>query len=280
MKLTKIETGNFMLDGGALFGVIPKSLWQKVYPADERNLCNLAMRCLLVETAGRVVLIDTGIGTKQTEKFFSHYYLNGDYSLEKSLAAHGCRPEDITDVLLTHLHFDHVGGALTRDADSGKSLPAFPSASYWVSREQWEWAARPNRRERASFLPGNIEPLEGSIHFLEAEGEFLPGLELRFFHGHTGGLVVPLISYGGETLVYVGDLFPTAAHIPAAWVCGYDTRPLLSFTEREVFLEEAFAGDYVFYFEHDLAVECCRLEETAKGFRAGEAFSLEKFINL
>ncbi len=271
MKVHKIECGNFKLDGGAMFGVVPKSLWNKAYPADENNMCNLATRCLLVETTQKKVLIDTGLGDKQSEKFFSYYYLNGDDSLEKSLAQSGFRPEEITDVILTHLHFDHCGGAVK----AGGRL-AFPNATYWVSGPQWQWAMHPNQREKASFLLENLEPLEksGQLRFVDSDTFFSKNIQLRFYHGHTEGLMVPFIDCESHTLVYVSDLIPTAAHIPASWVCGFDTRPLISMQERETFLQESLSNGWVLFFEHDIYHECCTLKATEKGIRMDRSFPL------
>jgi glyoxylase-like metal-dependent hydrolase (beta-lactamase superfamily II) len=280
MDLYSIETGNFKLDGGAMFGVVPKSLWNKAYPADEKNMCNLALRCLLIKSDQRVILIDTGLGTKQDEKFFSYYFLNGTATLEHSLSKAGYSREDITDVILTHLHFDHCGGAVVRSADSAYR-PAFPNAHYWVSGSQWHWAMDSNQREKASYLLENFEPLEktGKLNFINREGSFGAGIELRFFNGHTEGLVVPYIHFKGRILVFVSDLIPTAAHIPLSWICGFDTRPLLSMDEHKTFLEEALAGNYTLFFEHDVYNECCTLTNTEKGIRMKESFNLKEFIH-
>lgn len=279
MHLFKIETGNFMLDGGAMFGVVPKSLWQKVYPANENNLCNLAMRSLLISVNGRNILVDTGIGNKQDEKFFSHYYLNGPCSLEGSLKENGFTKDDITDVILTHLHFDHCGGAVENNME-GNLQPAFRNAGYWVSKPQWEWALHPNPREKASFLKENILPLEesGQLKFIEENTTFLPGIELRIFNGHSSGQMIPLIRYNGKTVVFTADLIPTVAHLPAAYVCGYDTQPLVSVKERDTFLKEALENDYILFFEHDIHVECCTLTYTEKGIRMERSFTFSEFL--
>ncbi len=280
MKLYKIDCGNFKLDGGAMFGVVPKSLWNKVYPADENNMCNLSTRCLLVESTDRKVLIDTGLGTKQSDKFFSYYYRNGSFSLDASLTANGFNREDITDVILTHLHFDHSGGAVSL-ADEGKYEPTFPNATYWVSGTQWHWAMEPNLREKASFLPENFEALEksGKLRFVDQETFFSKNIQLRFFDGHTAGLMIPFIDCEHHTLVYVGDLIPIAANIPASWVCGFDTRPLISVQEKEAFLHEALKNNYVLFFEHDIYNECCTLKSTEKGIRMDKSMSLEEFLS-
>ncbi len=268
MRIYKIETGNFKLDGGAMFGVVPKSMWNKVYPADENNLCNLAMRCMLIETEDRKILIDTGIGNKQSDKFFSYYYLNGDGSLEKSLQSLTIKPEEITDVILTHLHFDHCGGAV-KTTEDGKPVLTFPNADYWISQQQWEWAMNPNQREKASFLPENYELLKakGKLRFVSKEGLFTEKIYLRFYHGHSHGLIVPYIQYKGHTLVFMADLIPTAAHIPESWVCGFDIEPLLSMEESKKFLTEALNHQYILFFEHDIDIECCTLKDTEKGIR-------------
>lgn len=280
MKLYKIECGNFKLDGGAMFGVVPKSLWNKVYPADENNMCNLATRCLLVETKDRKVLIDTGLGNKQSDKFFSYYYLNGSYSLDGSLSLSGYSREDITDVILTHLHFDHCGGAVSKTSD-GKFEPTFPNATYWVSGAQWHWAMDPNPREKASFLIENYEALEqsGKLRFVDQETFFSKNIQLRFFNGHTEGLMIPFIDCKNHTLVFTGDLLPTAANIPTSWVCGYDTKPLISMQEKEAFLQEALSNNYVLFFEHDIYHECCTLKSTEKGIRMDKSLTLEEFIS-
>ena len=274
MKITKIETGNFMLDGGAMFGVVPKTLWQKHYRANDLNLCNLSMRCLLVETAGKKILIDTGIGQKQSNDFLKHYHLNGDFSLEKSFAKAGVKFDDITDVIITHMHFDHVGGAVKMN-EAGEHVPTFPNAKYWVSKKQWNWAVSPNPREKASFLLENFMPLYqmGKIHFIEKEGAFCKGVDIRMFHGHTDGLIVPIIDYYGQKVVYIADFIPTSAHISTSWVCGYDTRPLVSMHEKQLFLKETIANKYIYFFEHDLYTECCSLKESEKGIRADEKFN-------
>lgn len=263
-----------------MFGVVPKSLWYKVYPSDKDNMCNLSLRCLLLETEGRLILIDTGIGVKQDAKFFSHYYLNGEASLEKSLSAIGFQKKDITDVILTHLHFDHCGGAIERSADKNL-IPAFPNAEYWISGPQWHWAMEPNQREKASFLLENFEPLErtGRLHFINSEGEFFDDIHLKLFNGHTEGLIVPFIHYKKHTIVYTSDLLPTAAHIPLSWICGFDTRPLISMEEHKRFLSEAYQKNYVLFFEHDIFHECCSLTDTEKGIRMKESFTLKEFLD-
>lgn len=274
MKLYTINTGNFKLDGGAMFGVVPKSIWSKLNPPDENNLCNWAMRCLLIEDDKRLILIDAGIGNKQNEKFFSHYHLNGDDSLDKSLAAHGFHRNDITDVFLTHLHFDHCGGAITRSGDA--LVPAFPYAVYWSNENHWKWATQPNEREKASFLKENILPIQqsGRLKFIQAEERLSDKIHIRWLHGHTDAMMLPEIQYKGNTIVFMADLLPSAAHIPLPYVMAYDMSPLTTLQEKKKFLDEALTNNYVLFFEHDTSVECCRLMNTEKGIRAGESFTL------
>jgi len=278
MQLYSIPTGNLKLDGGAMFGVVPKVLWSKKYPADENNLINLAMRCLLVVDGDRKILIDNGIGDKQDEKFTKHYYLNGEDTLEKSLAKHGFTKEDITDMVLTHLHFDHTGGSIEWNADKSKLIPAFKNATYWVSKAQWEWATHPNMREKASFLGENILPMEesGQLKVVEEEGELFPGFHIKFFNGHTNGQMIPHIGYKGKTVVFMADLLPSTAHIPIPWVMAYDTRPLLTLNEKETFFKDALENDYVLFFEHDIFNECCTLQATDRGPKVKETFLLEE----
>jgi glyoxylase-like metal-dependent hydrolase (beta-lactamase superfamily II) len=277
MKLYSIPTGNLKLDGGAMFGVVPKTLWSKKYPADEHNLINLAMRCLLAVDGDRKILIDNGIGDKQDEKFLKHYYLNGEDTLEKSLAKHGFTKDDITDMVLTHLHFDHTGGSIKWNEDKSKLVPAFKNANYWVSKAQWKWATEPNNREKASFLGENIFPMEesGQLKVVEEEGELFPNFSIKFFNGHTDGQMIPHIKYKDRTVVFMADLLPSTAHIPIPWVMAYDTRPLLTLQEKEAFYKEALDKDYVLFFEHDVYNECCTLEATDRGPKVKETFSLE-----
>ncbi|MGZ3850295.1 MAG: MBL fold metallo-hydrolase [Flavisolibacter sp.] len=285
MNLYSINTGYFKLDGGAMFGVVPKSIWNKINPADENNLCNWAMRSLLIEDGQHLVLIDNGIGDKQDARFFSHYYLHGEDSLEKSLARHGFQKEDITDVILTHLHFDHCGGSIVRKGD--RLVPAFPRARYWSNQEHWDWAVHPNDREKASFLKENILPIQesGQLHFVPsptrpekgplATAPFLENLSFRFVDGHTEAMMLPQIRYRDKTIVYVADLLPSAGHIPLPYVMAYDMFPLTTLHEKKRFLEEAHQQEYVLFFEHDPLIECCYLEQTERGIRAGEGFPLE-----
>jgi glyoxylase-like metal-dependent hydrolase (beta-lactamase superfamily II) len=273
MNLYVINTGNLKLDGGAMFGVVPKVMWSKLYPCDENNLCNWSMRCLLIADGDRKVLIDCGIGDKQTGKFFSNYYLNGDDTLEKSLAAHGFTPDDITDVILTHLHFDHAGGAVKWNADRTDYEVTFKNATYHTSRQQWDWATSPNNREKASFLKENILPIreKGRLNLFDGDGELFPGISYRIFNGHTDGQVIPFISYNGKTVVYMADLLPSVAHIPLPYVMSYDTRPLITLAEKEVFMAEAAQQGYILFFEHDIRYECCTVEATEKGVKLKEA---------
>ncbi len=277
MKLYSIPSGYFKLDGGAMFGVVPKSLWQRVNPPDEKNLCTWAMRLLLVEEGDRLVLIDTGIGDKQSERFFSHYEPHGDDSIDKSLARHGFAREDITDVFLTHLHFDHVGGAIVRQGD--QLVPAFPNARYWSHEDHWHWALHPNAREKASFLKENIEPIaeSGQLQLIR-EGdvpELFPGFGIRLSYGHTEAQMIPHIRYKGHTVVFCADSLPSAGHIPLPWVMAYDIRPLVTMDEKKEFLTEAAREGYVLFLEHDKDHECCTVKMTEKGPRLDRTFPLD-----
>jgi glyoxylase-like metal-dependent hydrolase (beta-lactamase superfamily II) len=278
MKLHTIDTGFFKLDGGAMFGVVPKSIWNKTNPADENNLCTWAMRCLLIEDEGRLILVDTGIGNKQDERFFSHYYLHGNASLDSSLAALGFTPDDITDVFLTHLHFDHVGGAVVRENEE-LSL-AFKNATYWSNQKQWDWAVNPNDREKASFLKENILPIHesGRLKFIPVEDgfQFTANIKVRFAYGHTEAMMLPQISYKGKQVLYMADLLPSVGHIPLPYVMAYDMFPLQTLTEKKIFLDEAVKNNYVLFLEHDAVNECCTLQLTEKGVRLNEIFKLEK----
>ena len=263
-----------------MFGVVPKVIWSKAYPCDENNLCNWIMRCLLIVDDDRRILIDTGIGTKQPEKFFSNYYLNGEASLDSSLANAGFTTDDITDVILTHLHFDHCGDAIRWNEDKTGYVPTFKNAIYHTSKKQWDWATNPNNREKASFLKENILPIKelGRLNLIEEDCDLFPRVSVRLFNGHTNGQVIPFIGYEGTTLVYMADLLPSAAHIPLPYVMSYDTRPLITLDEKSLFLDEAVNNEYVLFFEHDLYHECCTLAQTEKGIRMKEAFTLaERF---
>ncbi len=278
MKLHTINTGFFKLDGGAMFGVVPKSIWSRINPPDEKNLCTWAMRCLLVEQGDRLILVDTGIGNKQDEKFFSHYYLHGDDNLEKSLRELGYSPADITDVFLTHLHFDHCGGCIKRE--NGQLVPAFPNATFHSSNEHWDWAVNPNDREKASFLKENILPIEqsGKLQLLDTRGRqlvhFAEDFDVRISSGHTRAMMLPQLRYKGKTIVYMADLLPSHGHIPLPYVMAYDMFPLTTLEEKKQFLEEAVDKEYILYFEHDPQYECCTVERTEKGIRPKEFFNL------
>lgn len=278
MQLFTINTGYFKLDGGAMFGVVPKSIWNKLNPADENNLCNWAMRCLLVQEDNRLILIDNGMGDKQDEKFLRHYCLNGDDSLHKSLAQHGFHANDITDVFLTHLHFDHCGGSIVREGQ--QLVPAFKNATYWSNLRHWETATQPNDREKASFLKENILPIEQSeqLKFIEpTDGiAFSDSLSVRFAYGHTDAMMLPQIQYKGRTLVYMADLLPAVAHIPIPYVMAYDMFPLTTLQEKKTFLNEALENDYVLFFEHDPRYECCTLQMTERGVRQKDTFKLSE----
>lgn len=275
MELFTINAGFFKLDGGAMFGVVPKTIWQKTNPADENNLCPLAMRCLLVVDGKRAMLIDNGCGDKQSEKFFSYYYLHGDDSLVKSLAKMGMSPDDVTDNLLSHLHFDHCGGGVIREGEKVKTL--FSNATYWSNTHHWKWATEPNLREKPSFLPENILPMKetGQLKFVEDDFKF-SGVEILYASGHTDKMMLPKIQYKGRTIVFVADLLPTVGHIPLSYVMGYDTRPLISLQEKENFLKEAVANHYVLFLGHDPVNECCTVKLTDKGIRLDETFRLHE----
>ena len=277
MKLHAIETGLFKLDGGAMFGVVPKSIWNKTNPADENNLCTWAMRCLLIEDGDRLILVDNGIGDKQDEKFLKHYYLHGEDTLDKSLRAKGFNKDDITDVFLTHLHFDHCGGSIIREGE--KLRPAFKNAFYWSNEKHWDWAVNPNDREKASFLKDNILPIQesGQLRFIEDKDgvEFHDGINIRFAYGHTDAMMLPQIQYKGKTLVYMADLLPSVGHIPLPYVMAYDMFPMKTLTEKKAFLQEAADNNYILILEHDSQNECCTLKETDKGIRLDETFTID-----
>jgi glyoxylase-like metal-dependent hydrolase (beta-lactamase superfamily II) len=287
MKLYTINTGYFKLDGGAMFGVVPKSIWNKINPADENNLCSWALRCLLIEDGDRLILVDNGNGDKQDAKFFSHYYLHGDDTLDKSLAKHGFNRNDITDVFLTHLHFDHCGGSIIREGD--KLVPTFQNATYWSNKEHWDWAVHPNDREKASFLKENILPIEesGQLKFINvAEFSdnrlgstfFTENISVRFVSGHTQAMMLPQIKYKDKAVVFVADLLPSAGHIPIPYVMAYDMFPLTTLNEKKSFLKEAVENNYILFFEHDPKIECCDLQMTERGIRPKNYFKLEEII--
>ncbi|MFZ4100884.1 MAG: MBL fold metallo-hydrolase [Sphingobacterium thalpophilum] len=281
MKLFTINAGFFKLDGGAMFGVVPKSIWQKTNPADENNLCNWAMRCLLIVDGDRKILIDNGIGYKQDERFLKHYYLHGDDTLEKSLETHGFSKDEITDVFLTHLHFDHCGGSIEKLED-GSLIPAFKNAIYWSNKAHWEWAVNPNDREKASFLKENILPIQesGKLKFIETiDGvDFTDHIKIRFAFGHTDSMMLPQISYKGKIILYMADMLPSIGHIPMPYVMSYDMFPLKTLNEKKKFLTEAVENDYVLYLEHDPVNECCTLQETEKGIRVKDTFKLADIL--
>ncbi|MFT4777764.1 MAG: glyoxylase-like metal-dependent hydrolase (beta-lactamase superfamily II) [Flavobacteriales bacterium] len=284
MKIYPLNTGNFKLDGGAMFGVVPKSLWQRTNPADDRNLCSWAMRCMLIEDGNRLMLIDTGIGNKQSEKFFGYYFLHGNDSLDSNLQKLGFHRDQITDVFLTHLHFDHCGGAIEFNKDGSMLLPAFKNAKFWSTPNHWEWATNSNPREKASFLKENINPIEasGQLNFVQREGDFtksvFPNFSVFFADGHTESQMIPHIQYKGKTLVFMADLLPSTGHIPLPYVMGYDTRPLLTLSEKEKFLNTAADNDFVLFLEHDSVNECCTVQRTEKGIRLKDAGSFSEFF--
>ncbi|MFN3404049.1 MAG: MBL fold metallo-hydrolase [Cytophagaceae bacterium] len=276
MILHIINTGYFKLDGGAMFGVVPKSMWNKLNPADENNMCTWAMRCLLIEDGNRLILVDTGIGDKQDSKFLSHYYLHGEDNLLKSLRNSGFDTSDVTDVILTHLHFDHCGGATAYNNDKSKIEPVFKNATYWSNHEHWQWAVNPNAREKASFLKDNILPIEqsGQLKLIQPGSKPFDNLDILFVDGHTEKQMLPLIHYKGKKLLFSADLFPSSYHIPLPYIMSYDVRPLLTLKEKEDVLSKAVKEDMILFFEHDPIVECCLVQQTDRGFKAGESFKL------
>lgn len=280
MELYTIDTGFFKLDGGAMFGVVPKSIWQKLNPADENNMCTWAMRCLLIKDGKRLILVDNGIGNKQDAKFFSYYYLHGDATLDSSLAAHGFHRDDITDVFLTHLHFDHCGGSIIREGE--RLVPAFKNAVYWSNEAHWKWATQPNEREKASFLKDNILPIQesGQLQFIQQQDNaaFTENISIRFVHGHTDAMMLPQIRYKGRTLVFMADLLPSTGHLPVPYVMAYDMFPLTTLQEKKSFLQEALEQQYILFFEHDPKTECCTLQQTDRGIRAGGLFTVKDII--
>jgi glyoxylase-like metal-dependent hydrolase (beta-lactamase superfamily II) len=278
VKLHTIDTGFFKLDGGAMFGGVPKSMWQKLNPPDENNMCNWAMRCLLVELDNKLILIDNGMGDKQDAKFFGHYFLKGDATLDTSLKTKGFSRDDITDVFLTHLHFDHCGGSIRFNKDKTGYEPAFKNATYWSNEAHWKWATQPNAREKASFLKENILPIQesGQLKFTTDSAELFPGFTIKYMNGHTDGMMLPHIKYKDQTIVYLADLLPSVGHIPVPFVMAYDTRPLITLQEKAEFLNKAVAEKYILFFEHDPVNECCNLQMTDKGVRLGETFRLEE----
>ena len=283
MNLYPINTGNFKLDGGAMFGVVPKSLWQRTNPTDENNMCNWSLRCLLIEDGDRLMLVDCGIGDKQTEKFFSYYYLHGDGDLKMSIEAAGFSMDEITDVFLTHLHFDHCGGGIAREGESG-FRPVFKNATYWSNERHWNWATVPNQREKASFLKENILPIQesGQLKFIERAGNVTENvfgnIDVMFVDGHTDSQQLPIINYKGQKIVFMADLLPSVGHIPLPYVMGYDTRPLITLAEKDEFLQKAVAENYVLFMEHDAVNQCCTLKNTEKGIRLDRTFDLKEIL--
>lgn len=284
MKIHSLNTGNFKLDGGAMFGVVPKTLWQKTNPADENNMCNWAMRSMLIEDGNRLMIVDTGIGDKQNEKFFSHYYMNGNDDLKLNLKKLGYSTDDITDVFLTHLHFDHCGGAIQWNKDHTAFEPVFKNAIYWSNDQHWKWATEPNPREKASFLSENILPIQesGQLKFIERKDTVTRNvfnqMDVLFVDGHTDSMMIPHVKYQGKTIVFMADLLPSVGHIPLAYVMGYDTRPLITMTEKEQFLKRAVDEEFVLFLEHDSVNECCTLQMTEKGVRLKDTFKFEELF--
>lgn len=285
MKIYPIEAGNFKLDGGAMFGVVPKTIWSKTNPADNNNLIDIAARCMLIEDGNRLILIDTGMGNKQSEKFFGYYSLWGDFSLEKSLQEKGFSPDDVTDVFMTHLHFDHCGGSVNWNNDKTGYEVAFKNANYWTNENHWEWATKPNNREKASFLKENILPMQESGHLKfisRPEKGFAETSELNFgiffADGHTEKQMIPMIKYEDKTICFMADLLPTAGHIPLPYVMGYDTRPLLTMPEKEQFLTQAAEKGYYLWLEHDAYNQIITVENTEKGIRLKNVFSCNEIL--
>jgi glyoxylase-like metal-dependent hydrolase (beta-lactamase superfamily II) len=284
MTIYPLNTGNFKLDGGAMFGVVPKTLWSKTNPADENNMCNWSMRSMLIQDGNKLILIDAGIGDKQSEKFFSHYYMNGNDSLSGNLAKLGFSKDDITDVFLTHLHFDHCGGAIQWNKDHTAFEPVFKNATYWSTENHWKWATEPNPREKASFLSENILPIQesGQLKFVERTGNYTQNVfsnfDVLFVDGHTESMMIPHIHYKDKTVVFMADLLPSTGHIPLPYVMGYDTRPLITMAEKEIFLNEAANKEFVLFMEHDSVNECCTLQNTEKGVRLKDSFSFSELF--
>jgi glyoxylase-like metal-dependent hydrolase (beta-lactamase superfamily II) len=284
MKIHPLNTGNFKLDGGAMFGVVPKTIWQKTNPADQNNMCDWSMRSLLIEDGDRLILIDTGIGDKQSEKFFSHYYLSGTDSLNGNLKKLGFSPDDITDVFLTHLHFDHCGGAIQWNKDRTGFIPSFKNAIYWSTENHWKWATEPNPREKASFLSENILPIQesGQLKFVERNGDFTKNVfnnfDVLFVDGHTESMMIPHIQYQDKTLVFMADLLPSTGHIPLPYVMGYDTRPLLTISEKEKFLKKSAENNFILLLEHDSVNECCTLTNTERGVGLDKSFQFSELF--
>ncbi|PNQ74829.1 MBL fold metallo-hydrolase [Hanstruepera neustonica] len=287
MNLYPINAGNFKLDGGAMFGVVPKSLWQRTNPADANNMIDIAARCLLIEYGNRLILIDTGMGDKQSDKFFGYYYLWGNDTIDKSLKKYGFHRHDITDVFMTHLHFDHCGGSIQWNKDRTGYEPAFKNARFWSNKDHWKWATQPNKREKASFLKENILPMEesGQLNFtglpeLDVLKNSALGFDIFFANGHTDKQMIPMINYNGKTICFMADLLPTAGHLPIPFVMGYDTRPLLTLDEKEKFLQMAVNNNYYLFLEHDAHNEIITVKNTEKGVRLQEVFNCNEVFNL
>jgi glyoxylase-like metal-dependent hydrolase (beta-lactamase superfamily II) len=282
MQLYPINAGNFKLDGGAMFGVVPKSLWQRTNPSDNKNMIDIAARCLLIEDGNRLILIDTGMGNKQSDKFYGYYFLYGDDSIDKSLASYGFHRDDITDVFMTHLHFDHCGGSIQWNKDRTGYEPAFKNAHFWSNQDHWNWATQPNRREVASFLKENILPMEesGQLKFTSVPNNSIIkdselGFDIFFANGHTDKQMIPMIKYKGKTICFMADLLPTVGHLPLPFVMGYDTRPLLTLDEKEVFLNMAADENFYLFLEHDAHNEIITVKHTEKGVRLNETFTTD-----
>lgn len=283
MTLHPIETGNFKLDGGAMFGVVPKALWERTNPADAQNRISMAARSLIIEDGNRLILIDTGLGNKQNDRFFSHYGLWGDHSMDTSLNKAGFHRDDITDVFFTHLHFDHCGGAIIRN-EKEQLIPAFKNARFWVHEDHWEWAIQPNKREKASFLPENILPIQesGQLHFISGKTKLVKnsplGFDILLMDGHTEKQMLPMLNYKGHTIVFAGDLIPSVGHIPLPYIMSYDTRPLISLQEKDLFLKEAIKKNYVLFMEHDAYNEIVTLKQTERGVRLDTSHTFNAFF--
>lgn len=295
MKLYPIEAGNFKLDGGAMFGVVPKPLWTRTNPADSNNMIDIAARCLLIEEGNKLILIDTGMGDKQSDKFYSYYDRWGNFSLDDSLKKNGFHRDDVTDVFMTHLHFDHCGGSVQWNKDRTGYEPAFKNAHFWSNKKHWQWATEPNRRERASFLKENILPMQesGQLHFIENANQSLSaentkedylqetplGFGVFFADGHTEKQMLPIIEYKGKKLAFMADLLPTAGHLPLPFVMGYDTRPLLTMPEKEKFLNAAADNKYYLFLEHDAHQQIITVKHTEKGVRLDKTYTFNELFN-
>lgn len=286
MHLYPINAGNFKLDGGAMFGVVPKSLWQRTNPADQNNMIDIAARCLLIEDGNRLILIDTGMGNKQSDKFYGYYFLWGNDTLDSSLKKYGFHRDDITDVFMTHLHFDHCGGSIQWNKDRTGYEPAFKNAHFWSNKDHWKWATEPNRREKASFLKENILPMQdsGRLKFTSLPKDYILknselGFDIFFASGHTDKQMIPMIKYKDKTICFMADLLPTAGHLPLPFVMGYDTRPLLTLDEKELFLNKAADLEYYLFLEHDAHNEIITVKHTDKGVRLNEVFTCSQIFN-